>query len=164
SPDGSWLACVTAAPAASRTQIWLVRPDGTQPHLAAGEGTRNAVLGAGARHGWSADGCLLVTETDGLASAALLVEPGTGTRPLVAADVEGGSPHRVLAERADGELQDVVLAPDGSIAVLLWNADGGRSRVSLLDLVTGRQDQLSGLPRAVVDECRLSPKGDALLL
>src|SRR6185312_6966588 len=82
SPDGDWLACLTAAVGASRSQIWLVRPDGTDPHRVAGAGSRTAVLGSGPRHGWSADGRLLVTETDGLVSTALLVAPRTGGRQV----------------------------------------------------------------------------------
>ena len=240
SADGTWLACETAAVGASRTEIWLVRPDGTDPHRVAGAGARTAVLGPGSRHGWSADGRLLVTETDGLVSSALLVAPETGERhvlasdplitmldvddagarallrvgprgarslavldadgtrlpiplgpapgsidvaclspdgrtvyarsdhgrefaALVALDVAGGPP-RVLAERGDGELQDVVLARDGARAVLLWNIDGGRSAVTLLDLPSGSQTPVQPLPRAVVDECRLSSNGAALLL
>src|SRR3954471_7104163 len=36
SPDGAWLACLVAAPGASRTQVWLMRPDGRDLHLVAG--------------------------------------------------------------------------------------------------------------------------------
>src|SRR4051794_13911818 len=85
SPDGQWLACVTAAAGASRTQIWAVRPDGHDLHLVAGAGTATAVLGGGPWRGWSADGRLLVTETTGEESQAVLVEPGTGGRELLAA-------------------------------------------------------------------------------
>jgi dipeptidyl aminopeptidase/acylaminoacyl peptidase len=82
---------------------------------------------------------------------------------LVGVDLSDGAPE-VLAERADGELQDVVLAPDGGTAVLLWNVGGGCSAVTLLDLATGREQPLEPLPRAVVDECRLSHGGATLLL
>src|SRR3954452_18226473 len=36
SPDGAWLACTVAASGASRTQVWLMRPDGSGLHVAAG--------------------------------------------------------------------------------------------------------------------------------
>jgi dipeptidyl aminopeptidase/acylaminoacyl peptidase len=86
---------------------------------------------------------------------------------LVAVDISDGADARppvVLAERSDAELEDVVPAADGSSLVLLWNVHGGTSALSLLDLATGREDEVTPLPRDVVDECRLQPGGKALLL
>jgi dipeptidyl aminopeptidase/acylaminoacyl peptidase len=253
SPDGAWLACVTAAPGASRNELWLVRPDGSDLHLAAGAEPATALLGAGPAHGWTSDGRLLVTETIGLASTAMLIKPVSGERQpiitgellalldyspaserallrvgprgarhlalvdadsdsaqprpistgigpgsaergclsidgrtvfarsdvgrelaaLVAVDVSSGPsvaglrldrPARVLAERADAELQDVVLAANGATAVLVWNVFGGTSALSLLEVASGRQVPVTPLPRDVVDECRLQPDGSTLLL
>src|SRR5689334_9729587 len=48
SPDGVWLACLVAAPGASRTQVWLMRPDGSDLHLGAGAGLATATLAGGA--------------------------------------------------------------------------------------------------------------------
>src|SRR4051812_7601216 len=84
SPDGAWLACLVAAPGASRTQVWLTRPDGSDLHLAAGAGFATATLAAGPWQGWSADSALLVTETSGEESQALLVEPVAGRRRVLA--------------------------------------------------------------------------------
>jgi dipeptidyl aminopeptidase/acylaminoacyl peptidase len=251
SPDGAWLACEVAASGASRTQVWLMRPDGSDLHLAAGAGLATATLAAGPWHGWSADAGLLVTETSGEESHALLVEPAGGRRrvlasgrlitllgvsaaadrallrvgprgarsvvvldadgtrhplafgsgvgsietgsietgsietaclspdgrtvyarsdfgrdlaALVSADVSGPAAARVLAEHDEGELSDLVLSGDGSTVVLVWNVDGGCSRVTLLDLASGRERTIERLPRAVVDECRLAPDGSTLLL
>ncbi len=80
SPDGAWLACVTAAAGSSRNEVWVVRPDGTDLHLAAGAAPATAMVGSGPWHGWAADGRLLATETDGLISTALLIEPASGVR------------------------------------------------------------------------------------
>jgi dipeptidyl aminopeptidase/acylaminoacyl peptidase len=246
SPDGEWLACYTAAAGSSRNEIWVVRPDGSDCQLVAGDDPGTAVLGAGAHHGWTSDGQLVVTETVGLESSALLITPQTGARQvissspllavldvnvaanrallrmgprgcrhLVVVDLDGtneravitgegpGSVDRgclsadggtvyarteagrelaalvavdvsaepadcrapvVLAERSDAELEDVVPAPDCETAVLLWNVHGGTSALSLLDLSTGRQENVEPLPRDVVDECRFHPAGKALLL
>jgi dipeptidyl aminopeptidase/acylaminoacyl peptidase len=251
SPDGAWLACLVAAPGASRTQVWLTRPDGSDLHLAAGAAPATAHLAGGPRQGWSADSALLVTETTGQESQALLVEPAGGRRrvlatgplitlldvsaaadrallrvgprgarsllvvdadgtrhpltfgsgpgsietgsiesgsietgclspdgrtvyarsdcdrdlaALVAADVARPGKARVLAEHDEGELSDLVLSADGSTVVLVWNVGGGRSRVTLLDLASGRERLVGRLPRAVVDECRLTPDGSTLLL
>jgi dipeptidyl aminopeptidase/acylaminoacyl peptidase len=247
SPDGDWLACYTAA-GSSRNEIWLVRPDGSDLHLVAGPEHGTAMLGVGAHHGWSADGRLIVSETIGVDTTALLIEPesgqrqeirtgplltvldvnpfvgrallrigprgyrhlvvvdldGTNERPvvtgdgpgsvdrgclsadgrtvyarsdvgrelaaLVSVDVSGDDDDTavrapvVLAERVDAELEDVVPALDGSGAVLLWNVFGGTSALSLIDLETGWQDEVTELPRDVVDECRFLPGGKALLL
>ena len=256
SPAGDWLACWTAAFGATRNEVWLVRPDGAELHRVAGSAPSSATIGAGAWHGWTADGHLMLTETTGLAAAALLLDPRTGgrrmittapllmlldvaagsgrallragargerhllvadpgSRPrpvrmgpagtpgpgpegqvdrgwlsvdgrtayvrsdvgrdfaaLVAVDLDraadgdgyGGDPAVVLAERAGSELQDAIPSASGECAVLLWNVDGGRSAVGLLDLVTGREDPVPALPRNVVDECRLRPDGRSLLL
>jgi dipeptidyl aminopeptidase/acylaminoacyl peptidase len=244
SPDGEWLACYTAAAGSSRNEIWVVRPDGGDLHLVAGADPGTAVLGAGAHHGWTADGRLVVTETVDVESSGLLIDPATGDRQtigcapllvvldvnpaagrallrfgprgyrhllvvdldgsherpvitgagpgsvdrgclsadgrtvyarsdvdrelaaLIAVDIDpvGGRPPRVLAERTDAELEEIVPAADGSSAVLVWNVHGGTSAVSLLDLTTGREDQVTALPRDVVDECRFHPGGKALLL
>jgi acetyl esterase/lipase len=246
SPDGAWLACLVAAPGASRTQVWLTRPDGSDLHLAAGAGSATATLAAGPWQGWSADSALLVTEKSGEESQALLVEPVAGRRrvlatgrlitlldmsaaadrallrvgprgarsllvvdadgtrhplafgsdpgsteagsietaclspdggtvyarsdsdrdlaALVAVDIAQPAAVRVLAEHDEGELSDLVLSADGSTVVLVWNVGGGRSRVTLLDLASGRERLVGRLPRAVVDECRLAPDRSTLLL
>jgi dipeptidyl aminopeptidase/acylaminoacyl peptidase len=241
SPNGAWLACVAAGAESSRHEVWLVRPDGSDPHLVAGATPSTAVIGAGPWHGWSADGRLLVTETNGESTAALvdpvtanrrtfavgtlltlldvsrdgrraLLRRGprgqrhltvidqnggreiavvTGTGPgstdrgclspdgtvvyartevgrelaaLVAVRLDGEAGPIVLAERADAELQDVVLSADGQTAALLWNVHGGRSALSLLDLTTGEERPVEPLPRDVVDECRFRPDGTGLVM
>jgi dipeptidyl aminopeptidase/acylaminoacyl peptidase len=207
----------------------------------AGAGPATATLAGGPWQGWSADSALLVTETSGEESQALLVEPEGGRRrvlatgplitlldvsvaadrallrvgprgarsllvvdadgtrrpltfgsapgsietgclspdgrtvyarsdsdrdlaALVSADVAGPGSVRVLAEHDEGELSDLVLSADGSTVVLVWNVGGGRSRVTLLDLASGRERLVGRLPRAVVDECRLAPDRSTLLL
>lgn len=247
SPDGSWLACQAAAAEASRTQVWVIRPDGTGLQCLAGAGMATAELGGGARHGWSADGRVLVTETEGGRDAdCVLVDPGTGeqqrvavaplarlvdvsadatlalvrlgprgARRLAVVDLHGEAAGRlipvdlgpgegsveqgclspdattvyarsdvgrdravlvavdlatgrrtVLAERADDELENVVLSADGRRAALAWNVHGGRSAMSILDLdaVPVVEEQLSELPRDVVDDHRFSADGTSLLV
>jgi len=85
SPDGQWLACYTAAAGSSRNEIYLVRPDGNDLRLVAGAEPGTAVLGAGAHHGWTVDGRLMVTETIELESVALLIDPESGDRQQIAA-------------------------------------------------------------------------------
>jgi dipeptidyl aminopeptidase/acylaminoacyl peptidase len=120
SPDGQWLACVTAVAGASRTQVWAVRPDGRDLHLVAGAGTASAALGRGPWRGWTADSRLIVTETTGVESVALLAEAATGERrelasgPLVTVlDVAAGD-RALLRVGPRGARSLVVADPDGS--------------------------------------------------
>nr|WP_269205026.1 S9 family peptidase [Motilibacter aurantiacus] len=83
SPDGKWLACSVAAHGRSRSEAWIVRPDGTGLRLVGGRGDTNATIGTGRGHAWVEDGRLLVTETGAL-SRALLVDPLSGDQEVVA--------------------------------------------------------------------------------
>src|SRR5664279_4484417 len=121
SPDGAWLGCVTATREASRHQVWVLRPDGRNLRLVGGARSATAVCGSGPRQGWSADGRLLLTETDE-ASVALLVDPATGYRqPLVT-----------------GQLITLLdVSADGRRAVLRRGPRGQRHLV-VVDLETGQ--------------------------
>ena len=70
---------------------------------------------------------------------------------------------RVL-DHPDGELEDVVLSADGSRAGLLWNVEGGLSRLSLLDVATGVEQPYGPLPRPVVPQVGLSADGGRVVL
>jgi len=120
SPDGGWLACVAAAPGASRTQVWAMRPDGGDLRLLAGDGAATAVVGAGARQGWCADGRLLVTETDGSATA-LLVRPGDGARTVVAT----GPLLALLDVSGDARRALLRVGPRGDRSLAVVDLDGG---------------------------------------
>ena len=125
SPDGAWLACVTTAATASRHEVWLVRPDGSDLHLAAGAGGATAVIGAGPWHGWSADGRLLVTEADGSSydgfSTALLVTPLTGARQTLAA----GPLFTLLDISRDGRWVLLRRGPRGVRSLVVVDVDTG---------------------------------------
>ena len=118
SPDGQWLACLTAFAGASRTQLWVVRPDGRDLHLVAGAGTATAVLGRGPWRGWTADSRLLVTETRGEQSQALLAEPGTGRRQVLAT-----GPLVTLLDVATGDRALLRVGPRGARSLVV--ADPG---------------------------------------
>jgi dipeptidyl aminopeptidase/acylaminoacyl peptidase len=145
SPDGAWLGCVTAAAGASRHEVWLVRPDGSDLHLAAGAGHATAVIGTGPWHGWSADGHLLVTET-GLdaVSRALAYDPGTGER-------------RVLTTGPLLTLLD--LSRDGRRALLRLGPRGHR-RLAVVDVSSGMElPVVTGTGPGSTDRGCLSPDG-----
>ncbi len=64
----------------------------------------------------------------------------------------------------DGELEDLTLSADGGTAALTWNVGGGLSRLTLLDVRSGRQTEVAPLPRQVVHGCALSRDGRVLVL
>ncbi|MFG1925602.1 S9 family peptidase [Cryptosporangium sp. NPDC048952] len=233
SPSGEWIAVLIAPGGSDRTEIWVIRPDGSDLHQIGGFGRTNGWFGH-----WSHDGAsLAVAEADAIGwSAAHLIDPSTGRRvtvgeadlraaldvsrdgslalvrcgprsarwlevvqvesgearrlypgdgegstdlgrfsgdvvyvrtdvgrslpALVAVGLGGGS--RVVASRDDAELEYFSLSEDGTLAALLWNVFGGRSEVTLLDLVSGEQRNITDLPGDVVSH--LSLAGDASTL
>lgn len=74
-----------------------------------------------------------------------------------------GSEAKVVAERADAELEHFTVSGDGTTACLLWNVDGGRSELSLIDLRTFAQRPLPVPPRDVLSWCDLSYDGGKLV-
>lgn len=114
SPDGHWLACTLAPGAGTRTEVWLVRPDGSDPHQVAGFGGANAYLAR-----WlTASGLLAVTENG---TRGLVVDPNTGQSRTVAE----GSLIALLDVAADGR------------RVLLRRGPRGTRELAVVDTVTG---------------------------
>jgi dienelactone hydrolase len=115
SADGAWLACLVAPGGAPRTEVWLVRPDGTGLHQVAGFGTHAALPR------W-VGGRLAVTE----GSAGLLVDPATGARTTL----------------VTGELLALLdVTRDGRRALLRRGPRGARS-LSVQDLLTHEEHPL----------------------
>jgi dipeptidyl aminopeptidase/acylaminoacyl peptidase len=82
SPDGRWLACSVATGGGVRSEVWVVRPDGTGRRRIAGH-PEHAVLGPWARVGHSV---VVTIRGDGPGqSRCVLVDPDTGHEELVAA-------------------------------------------------------------------------------
>ena len=80
SPDGRWLACVVAPGGAPRTELWVVRPDGTGRRQVAGFGRRSADA---CPAGCPTASVLAVTETAERATA-VLVDAASGHRRVLA--------------------------------------------------------------------------------
>ena len=74
-----------------------------------------------------------------------------------------GPERRVLAERADAELEHFALSPDGRWAALVWNL-AGRSELSLLDLSAGGPPTPLPSPGDVVTDARFTPGGWPLVI
>lgn len=191
SPDGGWLACETTAPGSSRTEIWLVRPDGAELHLAAGSAPASAELGGGPNHGWTADGRLLVTEHEGTALRCLLVAPD-GTRRLITDQplrllldhaagrslvrvgprnqrylvvVEpDGAERRIETGEGDGSVDRACLSPDGRL--VFARSDVGRELAVLVmvEIDTGRARTAAQRLDAELENLSLSPDGSTAVL
>ncbi|MEV7988633.1 S9 family peptidase [Micromonospora sp. NPDC085948] len=143
SPDGRWLACVVAPGGAPRTELWVLRPDGSRRRQVAGFGRCSAALA-----GWLPDGAvLMVTETDER-GRAVLVDAGTGHR-------------RVLAEGDLLTLLDVT--PDAGAALLRRGPRNARW-LELLDVATGEQLRLfPDTGQGSTDQGWFGPDGTSVL-
>jgi dipeptidyl aminopeptidase/acylaminoacyl peptidase len=81
SPNAAWLACLIAPGGAARTEVWVLRPDGSDLRQVAGFGECAATFGR-----WSHDrSWLTVAEADRHTgrSEAFLLDPSTGKRKLL---------------------------------------------------------------------------------
>ncbi|WP_112642501.1 S9 family peptidase [Micromonospora saelicesensis] len=143
SPDGQWLACVVAPGGAPRTELWVLRPDGTRRHQVAGFGRHSAALA-----GWLPHGAVLaVTETDEHGQA-VLVDAATGHR-------------RVLAQGDLLTLLDVT--PDAGTALLRRGPRNARW-LEVLDVATGvRRRLFPDTGRGSTDQGWFGPDGTSVL-
>lgn len=125
SPDGAWIACVIAPGGAPRSEVWLIRPDGTGLHQVAGFGAATAVLG-----GWDRTGRLLATETDRYA-LALAHDPVTGQRHvLVSGDLlvlleVSADGRRALVRRGPRSARELIVVESGTVRALDVGAGPG---------------------------------------
>lgn len=77
-------------------------------------------------------------------------------------DDGSAGPAQILAERKDGELEDVTMDREGTTIVLSWNV-GGRTEMSLYDLKNGKQTPLR-LPGEIVFGPQFSRDGRQLVI
>ncbi|MDG4757589.1 prolyl oligopeptidase family serine peptidase [Micromonospora sp. WMMD710] len=143
SPDGQWLACVIAPGGAPRTELWVLRPDGTGRRQVAGFGRRSATMS-----GWLPGGAVLAVTETGERGTAVLIDAGTGHR-------------RVLAEGDLLTLLDVT--PDAGTALLRRGPRNARW-LELLDVATGdRRRLLPDTGRGSTDQGWFGPDATSVL-
>ncbi|RSM51268.1 peptidase [Actinoplanes sp. ATCC 53533] len=120
STGGGWLACVLAPGGAPRTEVWLVRPDGSALHQVAGFGADSAD-----NVRWL-PGRPLLAVTENL-ETTLLVDAEHGTRETI----------------TTGELVALFdVAPDRGRALLRHGPRGGRY-IAVRDLATGVEEYVT---------------------
>ncbi|HEX8632364.1 MAG TPA: prolyl oligopeptidase family serine peptidase, partial [Catenuloplanes sp.] len=139
SPDGDWIAYVVAPGGAPRTEVWVLRADGSGPRQVAGFDADTATM-----TGWLPGTTLL-----------MVTETATTSRPALV-DVAAGTT-RVLAEGDLIALLDVT--PDLGTALVRCGPRGGRW-LELLDVATGERRPLpAGVGEGCTDQGWFSADG-----
>ncbi|GIF10011.1 S9 family peptidase [Actinoplanes teichomyceticus] len=126
SSGGGWLACQVAPGGAPRHEVWLVRPDGSDPHQVGGFGADTAD-NMRWLPGWPV---LALTEN---LTTAVLVDVVAGTRTVVVEDE--------LVALCDVD-------PSGRAALLRYGPRGAR-RIVLRDLAAGTETTIARGEQAV---------------
>jgi len=146
SADGGWLACALATGGGVRTQVWVVRPDGSDARCVAGSADVHAELGPWTRSGHRVS-VSVPGEGLGEPTRAFLVDPATGEQhPL-----------------AEGELISVLDLSSDEDFVVLRDGQRGRQFCVVVDRVADADHPLLPYPatgstdRAFV---RPAPPGD----
>jgi dipeptidyl aminopeptidase/acylaminoacyl peptidase len=128
SPDDEWLACSVATAGGVRSEVWVIRPNGSERRRVAGN-PEHAILGPWARKGHR----LVVTiRDDGRQgeNRCVLVDPKSGDEELI----------------VSGELVDILdLSPDGRFA-LLRDGTRGAQFCRVLDRRDGLTHELLPFP------------------
>jgi dipeptidyl aminopeptidase/acylaminoacyl peptidase len=83
SADSAWLACAVATDGGVRTQVWVVRPDGTDARRVSGPRERHAELGPWTRSGHRVVVTVPASEA-GEPTRAYLADPASGELDLLA--------------------------------------------------------------------------------
>ena len=78
-------------------------------------------------------------------------------------DLTGDVDWRIVSARADAELAEFALSPDGERAALVWNIAGAHE-LELTRLSKSEDRRRIALPDEVVDSLRFSPDGEELAL
>lgn len=123
SPDGKWLACVVAPGGGMNSQIYLVRPDGSELHSVTDGGKENNWLGL-----WSADSQKL-----GISSSRR--RPDSMDNYLL--DVTTGEFELILENLGTGRVTDV--SKDGRLVIVMRVENRSDNNLILIDRETKRE-------------------------
>ncbi len=129
SADGGWLACALATGGGVRTQVWVVRPDGSAARRVAGSETVHAELGPWTRSGHRVS-VSVPGENAGDPTRAYLVDPATGE----------------MYALAEGELISVLDLSVDEDYVVLKDGQRGRQFCVVVDRVADADHPLLPYP------------------
>ena len=174
SADGGWLAVCVATAGGVRTQVWVVRPDGSEPRLVAGSREQHAELGPWTRSGHR----VVVTvpgEHAGEPTTCYLADPATGALTTLAVgdlisvlDLSADQEHVVIKDGQRGQQFCVVVDRDADQdhPLLPHPATGSTDRAIIRPAPAGDEESLvayvatdAGLPRRQVVAVPLGPAG-----
>lgn len=145
SADGAWLACCLATDGGVRTQVWVVRPDGSDARCVAGSREQHAELGPWTRSGHR----VVVTlpgEQVGDPTVCFLADPATGT----------------LTELASGDLISVLDLSVDEDFVIVKDGQRGRQFCVVVDRVADADFPLLPYPAlGSTDRAIIRPAPDA---
>ncbi|SEQ34089.1 S9 family peptidase [Microlunatus flavus] len=148
SADGGWLACAVATGGGVRTQVWVVRPDGSDARRVAGSTTVHAELGPWTRSGHRLS-VSVPGETAGEPTRAYLVDPASGemyalaTGELISVlDLSVDEDHVVLRDGQRGRQFCVVVdrVADADHPLLPYPATGSTDRAFVRPAPPGDPD------------------------
>jgi dipeptidyl aminopeptidase/acylaminoacyl peptidase len=149
SPDGAWLACLVAPGGGLNTQVYVLRPDGTDGRRLTDGGQENNWLGP-----WTDDGAALAIASnrrDADAMDSYLVDLATGAFNLIATTT------------GIGRIQQI--SRDGRRAILYRMASRSDDNLFLLDLASGAEILLTPHEGpGTFDNGRFSPDGTTVYL
>ncbi|GAA1847274.1 S9 family peptidase [Microlunatus capsulatus] len=174
SADGGWLAVCVATDGGVRTQVWVVRPDGSQARRLAGSRETHAELGP-----WTRSGHRVVVTVPGEAAGepttCYLADPATGVLTALAVgelisvlDLSVDQEHVILKDGQRGKQFCVVVDRDADEdhPLLPYPATGSTDRAIIRPAPPGDASALvayvatdAGLPRRQVVAVPLGPEG-----
>lgn len=105
------------------------------------------------------------SDTEGFVRLLVRSDHGAAAMRLVQVTMTPqGEVLRVLAERPDAELDEFTVSADTSTAALLWNVEGGRSELQVLELADGTLHPPVPLAGDVASQLSMSADGSVLAL
>jgi dipeptidyl aminopeptidase/acylaminoacyl peptidase len=174
SADGAWLACCVATNGGVRTQVWVVRPDGSDARRIAGSREQHAELGPWTRSGHRVV-VVLPGEEVGKPSVCFLADPATGALTELAVgdlisvlDLSADEEYVIVKDGQRGKQFCVVVDRDADQdhPLLPYPALGSTDRAIIRPAPPGDQsDWISyvatdaGLPRRQLLAIPLGPQG-----
>jgi dipeptidyl aminopeptidase/acylaminoacyl peptidase len=174
SADGAWLACCLATDGGVRTQVWVVRPDGSDARRIAGSSSEHAELGPWTRSGHRVVVIVPAEQADGQ-TVSYLADPATGELTTLASgdlisvlDLSVDQEYVIIRDGQRGKQFCVVVdrLVDQDYPLLPYPATGSTERAIIRPAPAGDDGPLvayvatdAGLPRRQLVAIPLGPHG-----